>query len=469
MSDSKRQLAKEFAESREYRESYAEGFANDFITTQMKLLRKQRGLSQAQLGDLIESNQGRISVYENKEYGQWNVETLRRVACTLGCWLKVSMESYGTLLDEADRFSAAELLRPAFEDDPVVRRWLRDDSPADDPFAPARRLLTDWLTRDTSDFQPLCDWLQGIGLPGFAEGEQEFQWILWSLPEGNDAKAILADRLAALIADREIDVRPIGWRPEALLRNLFMLAANLGQENKLQGPLDRVYLRELDHKREFGDTRMRREALAALRTAMERNQADSRWEKPVWMEFVREGRHPFLPGAVQAGIDRLIHLQPKKEDLAYWTRLAGAVREVELRMYREDRVAPGKQPDVIDELKNYIGTILDYWSEPWAATWLLKAALSVGWMPEALSAWSSAVLEKTWDKPIRMAPAPLRRGVVINTLFEGVDYESMRNQQAPANGGENTMIELAKEHLSPNVIRLAEAASPARPDTGSTS
>jgi transcriptional regulator with XRE-family HTH domain len=456
MSDSKQQLAKEFAESQEYRESYAESFANDFITTQMKLLRNQRGLSQAQLGDLIESNQGRVSVYENKEYGQWNIETLRRVAFRLGCWLKVSMESYGTLLDEADRFSAAGLLRPSFENDPVVRRWLRNDNHSDDPFGPARGLLAEWLGRETADLQPLCEWLQGIGLPGFAEGEEEFQWILWSLPEGDASRAILAERLAALIVDREIDVRPIGWRPEVLLRNLFLLAANLHQEERLQAPLDLVYEREKARKLGCGETLMGREVLVALRTAMERNQADCRWE-PVWMEFVRERRHFFLPGTVQAGIDGLIHLMPRKDDLKYWTRLAAAVREIELRMYADGRVAPGRLPDVIEELKDFIGTMLDFWSEPSAATWLLKAALPMGWMPEASSAWSCAVFEREWDQPIQSAPRPLEQKLVINTLFDGLDYKG-KWSEATEEDASKSIVERGTSRVNQEVNRLAETA-----------
>ncbi|MGD1093996.1 MAG: helix-turn-helix transcriptional regulator [Bryobacteraceae bacterium] len=457
MSDFKRKLAKELAESREYRESYAENFSNEFITLQMKLLRKQRGLSQAQLGGRIESNQGRVSVYENKEYGQWNVDTLRRIAASLDCWLNVTIESYGTLLDKADRFSAAGLSRPGFDDDPVIRRWLQDgESFGDDVFAPSRQMLTGWLKRDNADLQPLCDWLQGIGLPGFTEGEEEYQWILWSLPEDDSLRTNLALRLAALITEREIDVRPIGWRPDVLLRNLFMLIANLGQPATLQSPLEAVYQRESEHKSEFGQTRMGTETLGALRTAMERNQADVRWEG-IWFEFVRQGKHAFLPGAVQAGFDGLIHLQPAKEESAYWTRLASAVRELQIQMYREQRVIPGKQPDVIDELKSHIGTIFDYWGQPFAATRLLKAALPLGWMAEAVSAWCCAVLDRSWDQTIQDWPNPLPKHVVVAILAQGLDYHRDWSDQA-GNSDRASQIESARSRVNEESIRVAAVA-----------
>jgi len=421
MSDFKRRLAKEFYDSREYREAYAESYANEYITAQIKSIRKRRNLSQAQLGELIDSNQGRVSIYEDKEYGRWNIETLRKIATQLGCWLKFSIESYGTLMEEAERFSAAGLLRPAFEDDPEVRRWLepaREEE--DDAFAPARRLLTQWLRREDGDLQPLCDWLQGIGLPGSSEGEDEFQWILWALedtPEWEQLKAVLATRIARLITDCEIDVRPVGWRPEALLRNLFLLAANLKEAATLEGPLDLVYQRECEHKRELGAPRMRREALSALRTAMERNQSSTRWEG-VWFDFVARGGHWLLPGTAQAGFDGLIHLCPELSGEAYWARLAAAVRELEQRRFREGKVFPGAMPDLIEDLKNHIGAIFDFWGEPRSAIHILRAAIPVGWTQAALDAWSRAVRERQWPTPIQQSPDPLNRRIIATVLSE---------------------------------------------------
>lgn len=389
MSDFKRRLAKEFGDSREYREAYAESFANEYIAAQIKLIRKGRNLSQAQLGELLQSNQGRVSIYEDKEYGRWNIDTLRKIAMQFGCWLKVSIESYGDLLNEAEHFDAAGLLRPAFEDDPGVRRWLDPAQDAgDDPFAPARTLLTPWLLREDADLQPLCDWLQGIDLPGLPAGEDEFQWILWALentPEWGKLKTILASRVARLITECEIDVRPVGWRPEALLRNLFLLAANLTDPAALEGALDLVYERESNHKTEFGTPRMRREALSALRTAMERNQSGDRWES-VWLEFVARGAHWLLPGTVQAGFDGLIHLSPELSSQPYWARLAGAVRELEQRRFREGKAAPGRgTPDLIEELKTHIASTFGFWGDARSAIQMLRAAIPwAGCRPRSL-------------------------------------------------------------------------------------
>jgi transcriptional regulator with XRE-family HTH domain len=461
MSDFKRQLAREFNDSREYREAYAESFVNEYIAAQIKLIRKRRDLSQAQLGELIESNQGRVSIYEDKEYGRWNIETLRRIAMRLGCWLKVSIESYGALLDEAERFSAAGLLRLAFEDDPGVRRCLAPAQDAgDDPFAAARGLVTDWLRREDADLQALCDWLQGTGLPGFPEGEDEFQWILWALentPEWDELKAILARRIALLITESEIDVRPVGWRPEALLRNLFLLAANLNQPAILEEPLDLVYQRELRQKRELGAPRMRREALSALRTAMERNQNSTRWEG-IWFEFVTQGGHSLLPGTVQAGFDGLMHLGPELSSETHWRRLAKAVRELERLRFWVRKAAPGRgTPDLIEELKAHIASVLGFWGDSRSAIRLLQAAIHAGWMETAVAAWAQAVFERQWEVQIQRAPDPLGQRLVVSALFEGSDFWLGWNE-ARQDTAAYAIVRRAKESIPVHRVRVQAAA-----------
>jgi transcriptional regulator with XRE-family HTH domain len=437
MSDFKRRLAREFNESAEYRESYAESFANEYITAQIKLNRKGRKISQSELGEMIESNQGRISIYEDKEYGRWNIETLRKIANRLGCWLKISIESYSTLLDEAERFSAAGLARHSFESDPEIERWLSDRPDEEtDPFSPARRLIGGWLRKDTDDLQPLCDWLQGVGLPNFSEGEEEFQWILWALKPSRDwpaLKAELASRIARLITGNEIDIRPVGFRPEPLLRNLFMLAANLEEPAALQAPLDQVFQRQSKRKKEQGTSLLGRQTLSALRTAMERNQHDESW-KDLWFEFVTEGRHSLLPGSTQAGIDGLLHLNPEMERPGYWGLLAGAIRELLVRRYTQDRVAPGRTPDVLDEMTDLIASIFTFWGDARSAIHLLQAALSNRWMQESVASWSAAVFDQKWEEAIRLSPAPLEKRAVAAALYDGATYWREWHDKVPQRG-----------------------------------
>lgn len=103
----------------EYRYAYAEDFLNAWVATQIVVLREQRGLSQKQLGDLIGTKQPGISRLEDVNHSTWKTETLKRVARALGVRLKITFETFGTLLGEDAAFNREFLKRPEFKDDPV--------------------------------------------------------------------------------------------------------------------------------------------------------------------------------------------------------------------------------------------------------------------------------------------------------------------------------------------------------------
>jgi transcriptional regulator with XRE-family HTH domain len=109
-------LRREFQDE-EYRQAYAEDFLNTWVATQIVILREQRGMSQTKLGELIGTKQPGISRLEDVNHSTWKTTTLKRIARALGVRLKISFETFGTLLDEDARFSRAFLKRPEFQDD----------------------------------------------------------------------------------------------------------------------------------------------------------------------------------------------------------------------------------------------------------------------------------------------------------------------------------------------------------------
>ena len=117
MSELRERLKEEFTD-REYRVAYAEDFLNTSIATQIKVLRDKREMTQAQLGQLVGTPQEGISRIENVNYSGWNVTTLQKVAYALDVRLKVSFETFGSLLEECDEFSRESLEKPEFKDDP---------------------------------------------------------------------------------------------------------------------------------------------------------------------------------------------------------------------------------------------------------------------------------------------------------------------------------------------------------------
>ncbi|SRR5260370_18872171 len=104
----------------EYSEGYAESFLDSYIATQIKVLREQAGLSQKGLADLLGTRQGVISRIENVNYSKWNVSTLKKLARAFRVRLKVSFETYGSLLLDVTAFSRESLQRDPREQDPVL-------------------------------------------------------------------------------------------------------------------------------------------------------------------------------------------------------------------------------------------------------------------------------------------------------------------------------------------------------------
>jgi transcriptional regulator with XRE-family HTH domain len=118
MNESQTDLKNEFRDQ-EYREAYAEDFLNTSIATQLQVIREQRKLTQAQLAEKIGTQQAGVSRIENVNYSSWKIETLKKLAFALGCRLKVSIETFGSLIDEETNFSRETLKRPSFDEDPV--------------------------------------------------------------------------------------------------------------------------------------------------------------------------------------------------------------------------------------------------------------------------------------------------------------------------------------------------------------
>lgn len=130
MSESPNSLIEEFRD-KDYRESYAEDFLHTSIAMQVRTVREQRGMTQQQLADAIKTKQTGISRIENVNNRSRNLRTLIKVAFALGCRLRVSLETFGSLVTvEGPKFSRETMQRPDFEHDPVfapVERRRRSD------------------------------------------------------------------------------------------------------------------------------------------------------------------------------------------------------------------------------------------------------------------------------------------------------------------------------------------------------
>jgi transcriptional regulator with XRE-family HTH domain len=78
-------LREKLAHSKKYRESFAASVVKRMIPLQIRVLRKQREWSQAELAKQSSLTQGVISRAEDPEYGNLTVNTLVRVAAGFDC------------------------------------------------------------------------------------------------------------------------------------------------------------------------------------------------------------------------------------------------------------------------------------------------------------------------------------------------------------------------------------------------
>lgn len=120
MNDSTNPLNNAFKD-KDYRHGYVDEFLNASIATQIKVLREQHGWCQKKLGEQADMKQPRISVMENVNYSSWSIKILRKLAEAFDLTLRVSFESFGTRVEDIEKFSRKNLERCSFDEDPYFK------------------------------------------------------------------------------------------------------------------------------------------------------------------------------------------------------------------------------------------------------------------------------------------------------------------------------------------------------------
>ena len=120
MSDLRENLKTEFQEP-EYRYGYAESFLNTKLATQIKTLREQRDYTQEEVAALMGIKQPGYRRFEDVNHVVWKTDTLWNIARVYGVRLDISFKTFGSLLDDKERFDKEGLRVPAFEEDPAFK------------------------------------------------------------------------------------------------------------------------------------------------------------------------------------------------------------------------------------------------------------------------------------------------------------------------------------------------------------
>jgi transcriptional regulator with XRE-family HTH domain len=106
-------------QDKETRHIYADNFLNTWIATQLKVLREDKGWTQAELADETGMKQERISVLEDVNYESWTIKTLKRFAKAFDVRLSIKFETFGSYLSDFDSFKRENLSRVCFDRDPA--------------------------------------------------------------------------------------------------------------------------------------------------------------------------------------------------------------------------------------------------------------------------------------------------------------------------------------------------------------
>ena len=104
MSELVERLTKEFAD-KDYAHVYMEAHASSRIATQIKVLREQRGLTQAKLAELSNMKQERVCALEDVDYDAWTISTLRKLARAFDVHLQVSFIPFSQGIQDVANFS----------------------------------------------------------------------------------------------------------------------------------------------------------------------------------------------------------------------------------------------------------------------------------------------------------------------------------------------------------------------------
>jgi ribosome-binding protein aMBF1 (putative translation factor) len=86
-------LAARLRNDRELADAYAEAHERASLGLRLARLRADRGLSQSQLAERLNTTQSVISRYESADYANYNLTTLRRLATALDADLSIDLRA----------------------------------------------------------------------------------------------------------------------------------------------------------------------------------------------------------------------------------------------------------------------------------------------------------------------------------------------------------------------------------------
>ena len=101
--------------NKEYRDAFVDALIRNGLAFQIRALRKRQEWSQAELGCLVETAQNVISRYEDPDYGNFSLNTLKRLAATFNVGLVCHFATFGDVRRVADSVSQSTIAVPTYD------------------------------------------------------------------------------------------------------------------------------------------------------------------------------------------------------------------------------------------------------------------------------------------------------------------------------------------------------------------
>jgi transcriptional regulator with XRE-family HTH domain len=116
----KAKLIRKLKKSKEYRDAFVDAEISVGLPFQIRALREQRAWSQKDLAEATSMLQPRICAMEQAGYGNFTLNTLKKLASAFDVGLVVRFAPYGEMVSWADVFSPDTFSVPSSKDDPVL-------------------------------------------------------------------------------------------------------------------------------------------------------------------------------------------------------------------------------------------------------------------------------------------------------------------------------------------------------------
>jgi transcriptional regulator with XRE-family HTH domain len=116
----KSKLIQKLRKRKDYREAFVASQISTGIPFQIRALRKAQNWSQEKLAEATQMLQPRICAMEQAGYGDFTLNTLKKLAAAFDVGLVVRFASFGEMVNWADAFSPDTFTVPSSKEDPVL-------------------------------------------------------------------------------------------------------------------------------------------------------------------------------------------------------------------------------------------------------------------------------------------------------------------------------------------------------------